>query len=59
MYCPEDTDQILYRGAALYKFGYLLDKYGKRLDYDMPAILITSKLYLDSENHPDPEMPSF
>lgn len=59
LYCPEDTDQILYRGAELFRFGYLVNKYGERLDYDLPAILITSKLYLDSENHPDQEKPSF
>ena len=59
LYCPEGTDQILYRGAELFRFGYLVNKYGERLDYDLPAILITSKLYLDSENHPDQEKPSF
>ena len=59
LYCPEDNKQILYIGSALYRFRHIYNKYGERIDEDMPAILITSKLYLNSENHSDVQLPSF
>tara|TARA_Y100001968_G_scaffold318906_1_gene349741 strand:- start:1086 stop:1952 length:867 start_codon:yes stop_codon:yes gene_type:complete len=59
LYCPEDAGGLLYRGAALYRFGHLVNKYGERIDKDMPAILVTSTMYLRNENHSEVQLPSF
>ena len=59
IYCPLNKNQLHYRGAAFYKFGYFVNKYGERMDRKMPNILITSSVFLNSGNYPDVKLPSF